>query len=262
MTLLGSTLLVLAVAGASPAPANTSAAKWRIGPSEDACILTRVPVTKDDPTFTLKQMLGGTGARIALGGRSFATGRPPTSASVIFSPSQQSFKLEPGTGRYAREADGSFSFYAVDPALRDAFAQSNGATFRFGNRVVASVSYEHAAAAEASLSTCYTNLLRSHDLDPATVVEIPRDRGLAAMPSPDSYPRNAQMYGAQGRTIIAVGIDQAGNPSACKVLKRSAYTVFDETTCDNYRRKLRLDPAPNGPETRWGIVAVNWMISR
>lgn len=262
MTLLGSTLLVLAVADASPAPANTSAAKWRIGPSEEACILTRVPVAKDDPTFTLKKMLGGTGARVTLGGLPFATGRPPTSASVVFSPPQQSFKLEPGTGRYAREADGSLSFYAVDPTFREAFAQSKTATFRFGNRVMASISYEYAAAAEASLSMCYTDLLRSYDLDPSTVVTIPHDRALAAMPSPDSYPRNAQMYGAQGRTIIAVGIDQAGTPSACKVLRRSAYTVFDETTCDNYRRKLRLDPAPNGPDTRWAIVAVNWMIAR
>ena len=85
---------------------------------------------------------------------------------------------------------------------------------------------------------------------------LPRDLPAAATPprltgnpaayfGPDSYPNEALRHNWEGRSRIALLVDDTGVPTACEVVESSGHAVLDRTTCHMAVDHVRFEPARN-----------------
>jgi protein TonB len=61
-----------------------------------------------------------------------------------------------------------------------------------------------------------------------------------------SYPRFARKAGIEGRLLVEITVDSAGNILAVKVRKSSGHQILDETTLDTIRKFERFPVPPRG----------------
>lgn len=67
----------------------------------------------------------------------------------------------------------------------------------------------------------------------------------AAYFGPDSYPNEALRHNWEGRSRVALLVDDSGVPTACEVVESSGHAVLDRTTCHMAVDHVRFEPARN-----------------
>lgn len=76
----------------------------------------------------------------------------------------------------------------------------------------------------------------------------------------DDYPTDAANQAIEGRVVVAVSVDERGNPTACKAVESSGNAELDSTACDKILERAHFLPAkdkrgrPVVSEWRNGVV--------
>lgn len=80
---------------------------------------------------------------------------------------------------------------------------------------------------------------------------------------PDNYPKEAIRAGRQGRVVVALQLDAAGNVLSCSVDETSGTTNLDTATCEIAVAHLHFDPATDHQGRRIASVyklPVRWVL--
>lgn len=78
---------------------------------------------------------------------------------------------------------------------------------------------------------------------PAVVAPARMTGNPAASFGPDFYPAEAVRQGWEGRSRVAVLVDEAGTPMGCEVVETSRHAILDRATCRMVVRHVHFKPA-------------------
>jgi TonB family protein len=76
----------------------------------------------------------------------------------------------------------------------------------------------------------------------------------------DDYPPSAARLGQEGKIVVRLAIEPAGNPISCVTKSSSGFSVLDAGTCDLLMRRAKYRPFDPRHGTTFDDVEISWKL--